>query len=481
MSRRGFLNSAALLTSASTIPALAGARAARAPNIVLIVADDLGIGDLGCYGQKLIRTPNIDRLAAEGLRFTDAYSGCTVCAPSRSVLMTGYHMGHSSVRNNTGGQSLRENDVTLPMLLKQAGYATGGYGKWGLGDRDTPGAPSRKGFDEFFGYLNQAHAHNYYTPVLVHNDDLHPLPANAGGKRGTYSQDVISGKALAFIERNARQPFFCYLPSTIPHWELLVPEDSFAEYRGKFPERGFSMPASRYADQPEMRAAYAAMVTRLDREVGRIVDLVRRIGQERNTLFVFTSDNGNALGILGENYFNSSAGFRGHKQNLYEGGIRTPMIARWPGRVPGGATSSLQWSFCDMLPTLADIAGLAPPKGIDGISMAPTLLGRRQRRAPEWLYWELPRWIAKESRFSGEIPMQAARNGGWKVVRPQPGAPLELYDLRTDPRESKDLAASEPKILARMEAFLKSARTPARSLNVPPTFYWDRFKAQGPP
>jgi arylsulfatase len=476
LSRRAFLNHAALLAGAGVVPVLDGAERTAPPNIVLIVADDLGIGDLGCYGQRQIRTPNIDRLAAEGLRFTDAYAGCTVCAPSRSVLMTGYHMGHSSVRNNTGGQSLSEGDVTLPMLLKRAGYATGGYGKWGLGDIGTPGAPPRKGFDEFFGYLNQAHAHNYYPSVLVHNEELVRLPGNTGGKRVTYSQDVISEKALAFIERNSKQPFFCYFPSTMPHWELLVPEDSLAGYRGKFPEKGFSRPGSRYADQPEMRAAYAAMVTRLDREVGRIVDMVRKVGQENNTLFVFTSDNGDALGILGENYFNSSAGFRGHKENLYEGGIRTPMIARWPGHVPAAATSPLPWSFCDMLPTLAEIAGAAAPKGVDGISMAPTLLGREQRHAPEWLYWELPRWINKESRIAAEIPMQAARNGEWKVIRPAPGAPLELYNLRTDPRESRDLAAREPKILARMEAFLARARTAPIHLNVSPTFYFDKVE-----
>jgi len=302
------------------------------------------------------------------------------------------------------------------------------------------------------------------------------LPGNTGGKRITYSQDAISEKALAFIEKNASRPFFCYFPSTMPHWELLVPEDSFAEYRGKFPEKGFSRPGSRYADQPEMRAAYAAMVTRLDREVGRLVEMVRKTGQENNTLFIFTSDNGNALGIIGESYFNSSAGRRGHKENLYEGGIRTPMIARWPGNVPAGATSTVQWSFCDMLPTLAGIAGLAAPKGIDGINMAPTLRGRGQRQRPEWLYWELPRWLVKESRFADEIPMQAARNGDWKAVRPEPGAPLELYNLRTDPGESSNLAASQPKVLARMEAFLKTARTPPKHLNVPPDFYWDKYK-----
>jgi arylsulfatase A len=474
--RRSFLSRAALSIGTSALTSVGSAQRVRPPNIVLIVADDLGIGDLGCYGQKQIRTPNIDRLAGEGLRFTDGYSGCTVCAPSRSVLMTGYHMGHTSVRGNTGGQSLAETDVTLPMLLRQAGYATGGYGKWGLGDRGTPGAPPKKGFDEFFGYLHQVHAHNYYTPALVHNEDIVPLPGNRGGNRVTYSQDVITEKALAFIERNAQRPFFCYVPSTMPHWELLAPEDSMAEYRGKFPEKAFSRPGSRYADQPEMRAAYAAMVTRLDREVGRIVDQVRKVGQEENTLIVFTSDNGNALGIIGEDYFNSSAGLRGHKQNLYEGGIRTPVIARWPGRVKAGAVSAMPWSFCDMLPTLAEIAGASAPKGIDGISIAPTILGRPQRARPEWLYWELPRWNGRANRFVDEVPMQAARNGEWKVIRPQPGGPLELYNLRSDRQESRDLAKSEPRLLARMEEFLKGARTPPRGLNEPAIYYWDQYK-----
>lgn len=471
LTRRGLMGCAA-----AGLAGLVGAQGKRPPNIVLIMADDLGYGDLGCYGQKQIRTPNIDRLAAGGLRFTDAYSGCTVCAPSRSVLMTGYHMGHTSVRGNTGGQSLSESDVTMAMVLKQAGYATGGYGKWGLGDRGTPGAPPKKGWDEFFGYLHQVHAHNYYTPVLVHNEDVVRLPGNTGGRRTTYSQDAITEKALAFIERNAKQPYFCYMPSTMPHWELLAPEDSMAEYRGKFPEKGFSRPGSRYADQPEMRAAYAAMVTRFDREVGRIVEMVKKTGQEDNTLFVFTSDNGNALGIIGEEYFNSSAGFRGHKQNLYEGGIRTPMIARWKGRVKAGGVDGTPWSFCDMLPTLAEVAGAKAPEGIDGVSMAPTILGREQKRKPEWLYWELPRWLAKENKFADETPMQAARNGDWKAVRPKPGAPLELYNLKTDRQESKDLAASEPMVLARMEAFLKGARTQPRTLNEPGVYYWDDYK-----
>lgn len=472
-SRRQFLRQTTGLAASLALAAPAFSQGSRPPNIVLIMADDLGYGDLGCYGQTKIRTPHIDRLAAEGLRFTDAYAGCTVCAPSRSCLMTGNHMGHTSVRGNTGGQSLAEDDVTMAMVLKQAGYATGGYGKWGLGDRGTPGAPPKKGFDEFVGYLHQVHAHNYYPKVLVQNEELLPLPGNDGKRGTTYSQDVITDKALAFIERNQKQPFFCYFPSTMPHWELLVPEDSFAEYRGKFPEKGFSRPKSRYADQPEMRAAYAAMITRLDREVGRMVDLVKKLGQEDNTLFIFTSDNGGAMGIIGENFFNTNGGFRGHKQNLYEGGIRTPLVARWPGKVPKGKTSSLPWSFCDMLPTLAEMAGTRPPTGIDGISVAPTLLGKTQTRKPEWQYWELPRWVAQENRFADEIPMQAARNGDWKIVRPTPNGPLELYNLRKDRTESTDLAAKEPKVLARMEAYLKSARTPPRSLHEPGEYYWD--------
>jgi arylsulfatase len=470
ITRRQMLAQTALFAGA---PAIHG-QSKRPPNIVLIMADDLGYGDLGCYGQKQIRTPNIDRLAAEGLRFTDAYSGCTVCAPSRSVLMTGRHMGHTSVRGNTGGQSLTESDVTMAMLLKKAGYATGGYGKWGLGDLGTPGVPPKKGFDEFFGYLHQVHAHNFYPRLLVHNEELYPLPGNERGRQETYSHDVISEKSLAFIERNAKQPFFCYVPSTIPHWELLVPEDSFREYRGKFPERAFvRRPGSRYAEQPEMRAAYAAMVTRLDREVGRLMELVRKTGQEDNTLFLFTSDNGCALGIINEDYFGSSGGFRGHKQNLYEGGIRVPMIARWRGRVAAGRTSSLPWSFCDMLPTLMEVAGVQPPGDIDGVSIAPTLMGREQAKKPEWQYWELPRWIGQEKRFADEIPMQAARNGEWKVVRPKPGAPLELYNLRSDPKETTDLAAREPKVLARMQAFLATARTAPRQLHEPGVYYWD--------
>jgi arylsulfatase A-like enzyme len=457
------------LLAGAAAPAFAQTR--RPPNIVFIIADDLGYGDLGCYGQTRIRTPNIDRLAAEGARFTDAYSGCTVCAPARSVLMTGYHMGHTSVRGNTGGQSLAESDVIIPMLLKQAGYATGGYGKWGLGDRGTPGAPPRKGFDEFYGYLHQRHAHFYYPKVLVRNEALERLPGNEDGRRTTYSHDKIAENALAFIERNAKQPFFCYAPFTIPHWELLVPEDSLREYAGKFPKK--TMKYGHYAEQPDMYAAYAAMITRLDRDVGRMVNLVGKLGLERDTLFMLTSDNGGALGILGDDFFNTSGGFRGHKQNLYEGGIRTPMLARWTGRIPKGRVDSTPWSFCDVLPTLCEAAGVRPPAGIDGVSMLPTLLGQPQERKPDWLYWELPRWDRKASQFIDEPPMAAARRGDWKVVRPKPEAPLELYNLRQDRAETTDLAAREPARLQEFKTFLAGARTKPRMLFEPGVDYWD--------
>ena len=463
-SRRQFLASAAAATATA---------AQRPPNIVFILADDLGLGDLGCYGQQHIRTPNIDTLARQGMRFTQAYSGCTVCAPSRSVLMTGHHMGHTSIRGNTGGQSLAEADVTVAQLLKKAGYATGGFGKWGLGDLGTPGVPWKKGFDKFFGYLHQIHAHYFYPRFLIDNGERHILPGNENGGRKSYSHDAIAGKALEFIEKNKDSPFFCYVPFTIPHWELLVPEDSLAEYRGKFPERAFIDPRKHYADQPEGRAAYAGMITRMDRDVGRILDLLKRLGLEDNTVVFFTSDNGAATRLKQEEYFNSTAGLRGHKQNMYEGGIRTPMLARWPGHIRAGSTSDHQWTFADVLPTLCELAGSRPPDGIDGASVVPALLGKGKQRRHEYLYWELPRFNAQTKQFRDELPMQAARAGDWKVVRPEPGAALELYNLRNDPREERDLSAKKPAELAKMAAILKSARTPPRSLHEPGRQYWD--------
>ncbi len=442
-------------------------RKSTPPNIVWIMADDLGYGDLSCYGQTKFNTPNVDRIAAEGIRFTDAYSGCTVCAPSRSVLMTGMHMGHTSVRSNPGGVPLLPSDFTVGELLKSAGYSTGCFGKWGLGDLGTDGMPTRQGFDEFFGYLHQVHAHFYYPEYLIHNERRYPLEGNVNGARKTYSHDTIAQHALDFI-RSAQEPFFAYLPFTIPHWELLVPEDSLARFRGKFPEDDKLNDRSRhYAYQKHPHAAYAAMVTRMDRDVGRVLALLEERRVAENTLVVFTSDNGDAAGIRGDTFFNSTAGFRGHKQNMYEGGIRVPSVARWPGRIAPGRVSRHPWYFADFLPTAAEIAGAKPPAGLDGISIVPELTGKRQR-AHEFMYWELPRHNAKTGEFRKEIPVQAVRMGEWKAVRPAPDGRLELYNLASDPGETRDLAGEETRVLARIEKYLRTARTEPRPQSQPP-------------
>jgi arylsulfatase A-like enzyme len=462
MNRREFLS------TISALPlVLTAQQRGRQPNIIFIMADDLGYGDLGCYGQKIIKTPNIDSIAAEGMRFTQAYAGCTVCAPSRSVLMTGLHMGHTSVRSNPGGVPLLASDVTVAEVLKQAGYATGAFGKWGLGDNGTDGVPWKQGFDEFVGYLNQVHAHYYYPEFIYSNDQRLPLEGNTDGARKTYSHDVIAERALSFIRRHKDKPFFCYMPVTIPHLELLVPEDSIREYKGKIEEKEYVDKRRHYADQPDARAAYAGMISRLDRDVGRVLLLLKELKLEKDTVVFFTSDNGSAVPLWGEDYFRSTAGLRGHKQNLYEGGIRVPMVARWPGRIPRGSTSSHAWGFWDVLPTFAEIAGAKPVPGIDGVSVLPTLLGKQQL-AEKLMYWELPRYNAKAAEFVDEVPMQAARMGDWKAIRPKPDAALELYNLKSDPYEEHDASASNEGILAELAAYLRQARTPPRPQADPP-------------
>jgi arylsulfatase A-like enzyme len=435
--------------------------AARRPNIIWMMGDDLGRNDLGCYGQKHIRTPNIDRLATEGTLFTDAYAGCTVCAPSRSVLMTGKHTGHTSVRSNPGGVPLLPEDVTVAQILQAAGYTTGLFGKWGLGDVGSGSLPSDHGFDEFCGYLNQVHAHWYYPRFLYHNGRELPLPGNESGKRTTYSHDVITEYALNFLRGSRDRPFFCYYTPTLPHWELLVPEDSMATYRGKFPERAYLDKNKHYADQPEMRAAYAGMVSRFDRDAGRMMALLRELSLDRDTIVFLTSDNGGALRLLGEDFFESYGPLRGHKQNVYEGGIRVPMIVRWPGHVPAGKTSAFPWAFWDFFPTAAELAGTRKPPGLDGLSVLPTLLGKKQK-PHEFLYWELPRYEGKTGTFPKETPMQAVRMGDWKAVRSKPNGPLELYNLKQDIGETRDVAQENPRIVARIEEYLRTARTEPR-------------------
>jgi arylsulfatase A-like enzyme len=465
MQRRTFL-------SALGGSALAAAPA-RKPNIIWMMADDLGYGDLGCYGQKWIRTPNLDRLAAEGTRFTEAYAGCTVCAPSRSVLMTGLHTGHTPIRSNPGGVPLLPEERTVADLLKGAGYRTGLFGKWGLGDIGTTGVPWKHGFDEFFGFLHQAHAHFQYPRFLYSNDREYPLPGNDQPGRQTYANDVMTEKALDFVRRARSQPFFLYVSWTVPHFEPHVPEDSLAEYRGKIPNGApYSDKRGRLKPQPELGPAYAGMVTRMDRYAGQLLSLLKQLELERDTLVFFTSDNGGMFAGFENDFFRNTAGLRGQKGNLYEGGIRVPMIARWPGRIAAGRVSDFAWAFQDFLPTAAEVAGVAAPKGIDGISVLPVLLGKAQKPHEE-LYWELPRYDGARKVFQDEVPMQAMRRGRWKAVRPKPNGPVELYDLAADRAESKDLAAARPELAAEFDRRLKGARTPPRPQQEPPHPWWD--------
>ncbi|MFH1071383.1 MAG: arylsulfatase [Candidatus Glassbacteria bacterium] len=472
--RRRFIHTAGASLSALAFPSLIraarAANASRPPNIVFILADDLGIRHLGCYGGDKISTPNIDRLAAEGLRFTQTYAGCTVCAPSRSVLMTGLHMGHAPVRANSGGVPIRDGDVTIAEVLKQAGYATGGFGKWGLGEINTSGVPTRQGFDEFVGYLHQIHAHFYYPEYLWKNEMLWPLPGNqtggrlpgdAGGQRTQYAPDEILDHALSFIRANQDRPFFCYLPTVIPHVELAVPEEDLAPYLGKFGrEEPFYDPRPGYAGSPHPRATFAAMVSHLDGHVGRVLSLLEELGLEDDTIVIFTSDNG-AQGGFGSRgadffqFFEPMGKLRGSKGSLYEGGIRVPMIARWPGRIAAGAVDDkLAWYFPDVLPTLAELAGAKPPAAIDGMSVVPALIGEkaagRKQTEHEYLYWEMA---------EGPGLRQALRLGNWKAVREQPGGEIELFDLKNDESETKNVAVGHPEVMEKVNEILAGCRT----------------------
>ncbi len=415
------------------------------PNIIFVMADDLGYGDLGCYGQQKIRTPHLDRMAAEGIRFTQFYAGSTVCAPSRSCLMTGQHTGHTLVRGNSPRLPLRPEEVTVAKVLKQAGYTTGIIGKWGLGEPETTGIPNLQGFDEWFGYLNQKNAHNYYPMYLWKNQQKFPLEGNVADKgvatqRALYSHDLFTTEALNFIERHQSRPFFLYLPYTIPH----------ANNEAK--AKGMEVPSDApYTDEPWPQAQknHAAMITRLDRDMGRLFEKLDTLGIDDKTVVFFTSDNGpHKEGGADPNFFTSSGPLRGYKRALYEGGIRVPMIARWPGKIRPGRTSDHICALWDVLPTAADLADTPSPDNIDGISMLPSLLGGQQE-THEFLYWE----------FHERGGKQAVRMGDWKAVRLKPGEPLELYNLKTDLGETDNLAAKHPNIVATFEACLAGART----------------------
>lgn len=394
---------------------------------MLILADDLGYGDLGCYGQKLIRTPHIDQLAAQGMKFTNAYAGATVCAPSRCALMTGKHNGHAAIRGNKeikpeGQVPMPADTFTIAHLMKKAGYVTGIVGKWGLGKPDSASVPNKMGFDSFFGYNCQRLAHEYYPEYLWRNSEKVMLD----GKH--YSHDLLAEEALDFVRKNKDRPFFLYLAFTIPHQKLQVPDIE---------------PYAREA-WPENLKKLAAMITRMDRDVDRLMELLRKLQIDDNTLVFFTSDNGAAYR---DAVFHHSGPLRGYKRDMYEGGIRTPMLARWPGKIKPGTVSDQVWAFWDFLPTLAELTGQKPPADSDGISILPVLLGGKTIEHPP-LYWEF-----HERGFD-----QAARIGDWKAVRNGLGKPLELYDLKTDPSEKNNVAAQNPELVQRFEQYLKTAR-----------------------
>jgi arylsulfatase A len=427
------------------------------PNILLIHADDLGYGDLSAYGQSHFQTPNLDRLAKEGIRFTNYYSGSTVCAPSRAALMTGFHTGHAWIRGN-GDIPLRDEDVTIAMLLRSAGYRTAVIGKWGLGVPGTTGQPDKKGFEYSFGFLDHRHAHRQFTDHLYR--DAKPVETDLNRD---YVNDLFTRETAAFIERKDPRPFFVYLNYTVPHAELRVPEDALEPLKGRFQEKPFvnekadarqagASPDSvslGYRSQPAPKAAFVAMITRMDRDIGQLLDLLAKQGLDRRTLVMFTSDNGpHREGGADPAFFNSSGGLRGIKRDLYDGGIRVPMIARWSGTIPAGRVSYHEWAHWDMLPTLAELAGAKPPAGIDGMSMARALRGESQARH-EFMYWEF-----HERGFQ-----QAVRMGEWKAVRLKKDGPLELYDLPDDPYEQRDVSSRFPEVVAKIEKYLATART----------------------
>jgi arylsulfatase A-like enzyme len=421
------------------------AQGAKKPNIIFILADDLGYGDLGCYGQKKIKTPNLDRMAAQGMRFTQAYAGSTVCAPSRCVLMTGKHTGHAQVRGNAL-VPLRPEDVTIATLLRRAGYITGLIGKWGLGEPGSTGVPTKQGFDSFFGYLNQVHAHNYYPDYLWRNEEKTPIAGNVvtnnvATKRAQYSHDLFADEALRFVEKNKDRPFFLYLALTIPHAN---------NEAGKL---GMEVPSDEpYSKEPWPQAQrnHAAMITRMDRDIGRLLEKLQELGIDENTIVFFTSDNGpHQEGGADPAFFRSAGLLRGIKRSLHEGGIRVPMIVRWPGRIRANETNPHVWAFWDFLPTASELAGAKVPDGIDGISVVPTLLRQGKQRSHEFLYWEF-----HEKGFQ-----QGVRMADWKAIRSKEGAPLELYDLAKDLSEEKNIADRHPEVVRRIETILQTART----------------------
>ena len=440
------LLSLVLCTTSISFPmasqAAAGPTQKSPPNIIFILADDAGIGDFSSYGCSYGITPNIDRLASEGIKFTQAYSGNAVCAPSRCVLMTGQHPGHVIRRANpskNGLLPLPAEQITVAKLLKDAGYATGGFGKWGLGNPGTTGVPEKLGFDVFYGYYDQVHAHDYYTDYMVRNSIREPVPQSGKHTWEEYSHTRIAAETLQFIEQNKDRPFFCYAAWTPPHDEFAIPSDDL------------------YANKPwpETVRSYAAMVALIDRDVGRVIQKLKDLGIDNNTVVIFASDNGANPQFIEP--LGSTGGLRGHKRMLYEGGIRAPFIARWPGTIPTAQTSDLLTSFVDFLPTASELSGAPIPEGIDGISILPTMLGNTQTVRHEALYFEI-----YEPYFQ-----QSVRWGDWKGYRIGLESPLELYNLKADPTEQHDVAADQAEVVMKIEAIMAKEHVPSPNYDAP--------------
>lgn len=439
----------------------------RQPNIIFIMADDLGYGDLGVYGQKHIETPHIDLMAEKGLKFNEFYAGTSVCAPSRSALMTGQHTGHTYIRGNKeivpeGQEPLADSVRTVAMLLQKAGYKTGAFGKWGLGMVGTSGDPNLKGFDQFYGYNCQRQSHRYYPTHIWDNSTKVVLNNGSIKQRGEdYAAALIHQKSLEFLDENHDRPFFLFIPTVLPHAELVQPEDEFyRKYADRFeetPHKGndygprASVPGYSSVEKP--RASYAAMVSRMDAYVGEVIQKVKDLGIEDNTLIMFTSDNGpHREGGNDPEFFDSSGGLRGIKRQLYEGGIRVPFVAYWPGQIQAGRQSNLPAAFWDILPTFADLANTEVDSYTDGISFAPTLFNKGKQAKHQYLYWE----------FHEDGGRQAVRAGKWKLVKQNVSNPekttFELYNLKKDPGETRDLLNKRPRVFKRLNAYIDQAR-----------------------
>lgn len=427
--------------------------AAEQPNIIYVMLDDAGYGDLG---GPIVKTPAFDRMCDEGLRFTNHYSGSAVCAPTRCVLMTGLSTGHCRRRDNTAVAALDDfegrplvflepDDLTVAEVLKKAGYVTGGIGKWGLGNPGSTGSPDKQGFDHFYGYLDQVHAHSYYPDWLWRDGEEQQLPGNQGAVKTTYTHDLFEQDTFDFIRKNKDHPFFLYLPYTLPHGKYEIPQDD--------PAVAF------YADKPWSQTVknYAAMITKADRTVGEMLDLLEELGIDDNTIVFYTSDNGPNKPFLEP--LNSGGGLRGTKRQLYEGGTRAQMAVRWPGKIPAGKTSEFAWSMIDCFPTFCDLADTERPENLDGMSVVPTLLGKDQKPL-DHIYWEIHHPF-----------QQAVRMGNWKGIRFGTKEPLELYDLSQDEAETTDVASDHPEVVKKIEAVMTKSRTESR--------YWPAIQKKG--